>query len=304
MNKNDYLELWTPSKPLASDDIKTYLYEYWRKEALNMRWVSTSHPAKKNLLVLDYDVYEAEYHIKNLIEDEVIPEYNYITINPQTTHAQVGYFIDGFAHTPKAQGYFNDLHKKFKVASKSDVAYANNTMRNPLNRYQTTGWGTSHLYTLKEIEAFCRGTEFVSRTTELIAVEGMRNEATFEALRKWAYTLRVKLQFSEDSFFELAVAEKAAELNASLEEPLPLNEVYKIAKSVYNWVMVRFNATTFKQIQAARAKKRWGNQGEDTAMKMLAYREAGFKIREIAEAENMTVNAVKQALHRAKSKGN
>lgn len=303
MNKTDFLELWTPSKPLASDDIKSYLYEYWRKEALNMRWVSNSHPSKLNLMVLDYDVYEAEYHIKGLIEDEVIPEYNYITINPATTHAQVGYFIDGFAHTPKAQDYFKDLHKKFKIAGKSDLAYGNLTMRNPLNRYQTTGWGTDHLYTLDELKRFCGGTESVSRRAELVAVEGMRNEATFEALRKWAYTLRVNLKFKEDAFFEIAVREHAAELNASLEQPLPMAEVNKIAKSVYKWVMARFNPETFSKIQSARANRRWGNQGEETGIKMLAYREAGFKIREIAEAENMTVNAVKQALHRAKAKG-
>lgn len=305
MNKDTFLDLYNPRFPVATNNFENGLKTKRRDTALKMRWVQTHTEHAPNLLVLDFDDENAEWTLKGLVEEEgVIPQPNFQTLNPASNHIQAGYFIEGFAGKAKTNKFFKDIHKKLKIVSNTDYAYGNYTMRNPLHPYQVTTWGTDHLYSLSELSEYTKGVRLPSanKGAQIPSEAWGRNHGTFEALRKYAYSLYVKLKFKDDNFFEIAIYEKALELNASWAEALPLNEVRSIARSVYKWVIKNFTAEQFSKKQTYRINQRWNGQGETTAAKMLAYREAGFKIKEIAEAEGMTINAVKQALHRAKNK--
>lgn len=300
----DFHELWLPLKPQATSNFEEDgLVTMPRVDALKHRWFNTNTKQLKNLIMLDIDLDQSEWHIKSLVEEEgKIPEPSFVTINPASEHAQVGYFIDGFVTSEKAVDFFKHINKGLSILAGGDAAYGAHTMRNPLHEYQRTVWGTDHLYTLNELNAFAskvNKSEYkISEETEM--GQG-RNVALFEALRKWGY--RARLQYNDYGSWVIAATERANELNFSFSQPLRHSEVRAIVASTTKWVWRKFDKETFIKIQKARSAKRAVVQNaHQRATDIMVMVEAGFSISEVAENLGISYGAAKISIRRSKER--
>lgn len=307
LTKTDFTDLWLPRMPKATNDFTTTpgLVTMPKKEALNYRWFNTNTKKLKNLMTVDIDKDQSVWYIKGLVEEQgVLPEPSFITINPASEHAQVGWFIEGYVGTTKSINWFNNINRGLTRISGGDYAYGGYTMRNPTHPYQQTVWGTDHLYTLKELNEYIKqpGVEpTISEETEMVAG---RNVALFDALRKWSY--RARLHYPTWNAWNIAITERAHELNCSFSTPLPPNELKSIINSVAKWVWNKnFNEETFRKIQSHRSRKREvvKNASERAEMIMLMV-DSGFSIQEVADNLNISYNAAKISIYRSKNRLN
>lgn len=307
LTQTDFTDLWLPRTPKATNDFSTKpgLVAMPKIDALEYRWFNTNVRKIKNLLTVDVDVEQSEWYIKALVEEDgVLPEPSFITINPSSEHAQVGWFIEGFVKTEKSINWFDNINKRLTLLAGGDAAYGGYTMRNPTHPYQQTLWGTDHLYTLNELNTYTSKKKLVEykvdETTETIIG---RNVAMFDALRKWGY--RARLRFTTYSSWNIALTERANELNFSLSEPLPTSEVRSIVNSTSRWVWKNFSETSFRKIQKARSNRRQVvKEAPQRAENIMAMVEAGFSIKEVAENLGISYDAAKISIRRSKERLN
>lgn len=308
LTKTDFTELWLPRMPKATNNfsIQPGLVSMPKKEALDYRWFNTNVTKMKNLLTVDIDMEQSEWYIKGLVEEEgILPEPSFITVNPASEHAQVGWFIEGFVKSDKSVEWFTNINKGLTALAGGDAAYGGYTMRNPTHPYQNTIWGTDHLYSLQELNTFTSKRKMfepkISEATEMISG---RNVAMFDALRKWGY--RAKLRFNNYSDWSIAITERANELNFSFGSPLPHSEVKSIVNSVSRWIWNKnFNEETFRKIQTYRSHKRQVvKDAPQRAENIMVMVESGFTIKEVAENLGISYDAAKISIRRSKQRLN
>lgn len=300
MNEETFLSLWLPKYPYATDSWDFGMYRMKREKAIQKRFIETCPKTMRNLIVLDVDIDQAEWHIKGIVEEEeLLPPPSFITINPVSEHAQVGYFIEGFSHTPKAQLFFNDVSKGLQSVMLADAAYGGRTMRNPLHSYQKTIWGVDTLYTLNELKEYTKNVNM----NNVINIDNNtigRNRALFDSLRVWAY--RERLKYNDYSLWYSVVYNKAFELNNSLEEPLRDKEVYTIVKGITTFTWKKFSKESFSDLQSYRSNKR--QVVIDAEQKYATYIDyhyfQGLSILDIADIEGVSYENAKKTLQRAK----
>ncbi len=300
---DDFEDLWIPQRPYATNDFSNGIHRMAKNKALKHRWVNNNTKSLKNLIVLDIDKDHSEWHIKSLVEDEgIIPEPNFITINPATDHSQVGYFIEGFVHSDKAQRWFKNISTGLTVLSAGDPAYGFYTMRNPTHTHQRTLWGTDKLYSLGELNNYIK--ELSSVEYKNLSEEDCsfgRNKILFDSLRKWGY--HNKRKYSSSSYWSVAIHERANELNCSLDEPLPSTEIKSLVKSVDKWIWNNFNDDTFRKIQKARsAKREVVKNANSRAFYIVSLVEEDKTITEISEILGISYGASKIAIKRSKER--
>jgi hypothetical protein len=306
MTTNDFHQLWKPVRPLATNNWEEGQFRMSRENAVTKRFIETTPKNYRNLMVLDVDEEQSEWFVKGLIEEEgLIPQPNYITINPSSEHAQIGYFIDGHIGTPKGIQFFNDVFESLKFNSKTDLAYGGRSMRNPLHDWQKTEWGTDHLYTLKELKEYCKKVRTPSQKAQ--EATGGRNTDTFNSLRSFGY--KAFKHASKDKPLESIIWERALELNFSLKDTnelqLSMTELRSISNSVTKWIEKHFDEKAFSKKQAYRVGFRWDKnmeEREERNKNILSMIEAGFTVKEIAENMSMNYEATKTAVRRLKNK--
>lgn len=300
MNKDDFLSLWLPKYPFATDSWDNGLYRMKREKAIGKRFIETCPKTMRNLIVLDVDIEQAEWHIKGIVEEEgLLPEPSFITINPVSEHAQVGYFIDGFSRSPKSQHFFTDISKGLQTIMSGDAAYGGRTMRNPLHPFQHTIWGTDTLYHLNELKEYTKYADIVNVDEESLFGYG-RNKAVFDSVRAWAYRERLKHD-DYDKWYSV-VENKAKELNGSLEQPLFTNEIRTIVKGVVSFTWKKFSKESFSALQSHRAKQNpVVMKAEEHYATFIHYRYVeGLSIKEIAAIEGISYENAKKTLQRAR----
>lgn len=303
LTSEEFKSLYRPQYPYASDNLQEGIYRTSRDTAFSKRFIQTT-ARTPNLMVLDFDVPDADRFVQSLIYDtESLPTPNYLTINPATTHGQVGFFIDGFLGTEKGQGWFRDISRKLTLAVGSDPAYTNGIMRNPLHPHQQTIWGTANPYTLKELSSY---TENLNQSHNAVSAvrpvtEG-RNNWLFDELRQYAYRVKQKHQRA-DSFVEDLTA-YANTLNTLIPQPLPAVEVKSITKSVSKWVWKKMNLNPeqflalqkTRSLKAVEVRQLKASDRYETALLL----NQTHSIQEVAELMGLTYNAAKKLLQRAR----
>jgi len=304
LTKEDFNDLWLPKNPLATFSFEAGLYRTSRKKAENLLFIENNVRTLKNLLVIDVDKDDSEWFIKEKVEEEgVLPEPNFITINPASDHAHVGYFLEYPCATKKTLQYFNDLHKKFNKGF-GDARYIGLVHRNPTSIYQNTLWGTDHLYTLTELNKFVKS---IKKDPKIYAPLNMyvdddnsgygRNSTIFDLTRKAAYKAFNRTFDNENYDWTDFIYDYSSDLNNALDYPLDLDELETIRNSVISWVGKHFDEDIFSKIQSKRARKRWGTPKIET---ILNLQESGLNMKEIANALNMSYDAVKKQIQRNK----
>lgn len=304
LTPRNFNELWKPNYPFATDNFTYGMNRMPREKAIGKKYIETSPSKMRNLIVIDVDVEDSVRHLQGLIlDDESIPEPSFITVNPVSSHAHVGYFIDGFASSDKARDFMADIAGNLSLLSSGDPAYGGRTMRNPLHDGQSTIWGTDHLYSFKELEAYKTeqsSTAYAKKELNEKAENG-RNDALFNSLRTWGY--RARLSYENLNDWDLACFERARELNFSLDTPLPANELNAIAKSVSSFIWKKFSKEQFSAIQSARRKRSpIVKEAQAKAESIMFMVEEGFTITEVAASLNISYSAAKMAIRRAKAR--
>lgn len=301
MSATFFKESYRSLKPLSTNNFREGMKRHSREQALEMRFIETYNKSTPNMIVLDVDIDHASLTIKDMVyEDGLLPEPNFITTNPISTHAQVGYIIEGFVSSPRAIRFFEGVRKGLTVAAGGDAGYGGRTMRNPLSPFQVTEWTSEAPLSLTALNAFCAPLSSLQGMISSEELTGGRHTDTFSILRKWGYRNFLKF-VNRDSFAE-AILDHALEINSSWEEPLPYAEIASIAKSVSQWSgWEDFNAETFSKIQQARALKRWGRGGAERNENCLVMIENGFTVKEIGENLGLTYEAAKSLVRRVKA---
>lgn len=318
LDSSEFIDLYKPRRPMATNSFEHGLYPRSRSKALAMRYTEAAPQNYKNLFVLDFDSPTAAWDIKSAVwDDGVIPEPNFVTVNPASEHAHAGWFIEGFLHTEKAKAYGNHIFRGLRAVSGSDEAYNGRLMRNPLHANQWTSWGTDHLYSLAELDAFASKARLAPTRNDddLLAdfdtLGGGRNDTTFNLLRTWAYPLRK--EYADYDAWETAVLTHARETHDYLyhsSEQLTERELTTIARSVAKWVWAKLPP---KSVQVARFSEIQGERSAQAAHvrnaqsrheAALACIESGMTAREVGENFGLSKDAAKKLIRRARQSAN
>lgn len=232
-----------------------------KAQALKHRHIGYNSDYMLSALVLDVDHDHAEHHIKALAYDaETIPEPSWITVNPATGHAHVGYLIgEPITRTDAGRRrpieYAADIERTLTARVGADRAYRNVVTRNPLYPLHGQWWGSGP-YSLGELhESLGKLCKPVPEVREA----GLgRNVDLFDSTRAYAY----RAFKSHDTYepFRLAVELHAVAMNGErFDVPLTRSEVAGVARSVAAWVWRTFTRNEqqglFSEIQRRRSMR-------------------------------------------------
>lgn len=245
---------------LATDDLTHGLRRLPLDEALTKTYLRTNIASLTNMLVVDVDDPDADRLVKTLSwDDQTLPEPNWMTVNPSTGHAHVGYWLTEPVTTTEVARmaplrFCSLVHEGLRATVPGDPAYTNRITRNPLHPGHQTTYMATEPYLLADLAA--RITDMPRRLPKKARRVGLgRNCTLFDDVRTWAYS-----QFKNFTRFDQF--HKAVQMYAEtvaiqfVTDPLPASEVRAIARSVAKWTWSTFDTAEFSRRQAARAAKR------------------------------------------------
>jgi hypothetical protein len=293
------LDNYQPKRPYATNDYSAGLYQRDLETALTMKHIETAPKAYQNVICVDLDTPDAARFLQDTIGDEKIAVPNFLVENPDTTHAHAVWLLAFGASSERTQQFAKDIRTKMTIAAGGDLAYNNRTMRNPL--LHPTQILTDHLYTFEELNAMVKDVQLPKRNTDGRANPDMlahgRNTKTFELLRHFAYA-NWYAYASRDNMngYQIAVTEKAYEINATHEQALAPAEIDATVRSVMRFVGKHFSMKDFKAIQSHRGVKSGNARREMARLKYVAVKEhmaVGFSQKEACEVLELNYTSVR-----------
>lgn len=297
MKSSIFTDRYLPHKPFAAEEIRNGVYRYPKEKALEKRYIETQPKDIKNFLIFDIDIENADWHLKSLMwDDNSIPEPNVIINNPNTTHSQVIYFLDGVITTSKAESYYNHIRTRFQPIIGGDPAYSGRIMRNPLRH--NSEYITDKEYTLQDIKLFIPD-HLPIIETEIKEISSGRNDAMFTSLRTFGYSAYRKSDFNNSTIYKIIETQAYFLNESSFDNPLSQSELNSIIKSTYKWITTRHSKGQFSKIQSNRAQKRWGDSKEIKQKITLSLKADGKSFIEIGRILSITPGAAKTTYYRA-----
>jgi hypothetical protein len=299
------LDNYKPNRPFATNDYSAGLYQHNKSTALGMKHIETAPRAYQNVMVLDFDLPDADMHIQDLIGEEKMATPNLIVINENhDRHAHAVFFFEYGASTDRTQSYLDAIRKKTTFNTGADMAYSNRTFRNPL--MHPTQILTDHLYTFEEMMNMVKDVHVPSRNTDSKADVDMlalgRNARTFELLRHFAYGNWWNYR-NNPAGYEIALMEKAHEINCTHEQALPLSEVKATVASVIRYVNKTFSVKKFLARQSALGIKSGEARRKLAFMKYTAVTEsmaAGISMKDSCEGLGINYASYRASLKKYK----
>ncbi len=258
INNNNQLENFKnnlPTRALCTDNLQYGLKVRSAEEASTKRYIQHNDKISNRWIVFDCDYPNAleQADFNNL------PIPNIAVINRANGHSHLLYELESPVYTcdnarRKPLAYAANIEHTLTKALKADPCYVGLICKNPLNRYWLTYQVRSENYTLNEFgEYFDIETKPKQGISEISRLG--RNCTIFDLLRHWAYTNFVHYT-TQDAFFN-ACFQQASSFNQFIN-PLSLNEIKAIAKSVAKWVWRNFDLDIsnkkFSSLQAYRGK--------------------------------------------------
>ncbi len=260
---------WISQYPLrrrayASDNMAHGLTHDTVDEALTKRFIQTNPSALTKMIVLDCDYEDADRKVQSLVYDDgVLPEPNWITVNPESQHAHVGYYLGEpvtmtavAKHKPIA--YAAVIDASLRAVAGGDPAYTGFITRNPLHGSATTIWGRSEPYSLGELRESL-GDRLLDRVPSRLLLQGVGRHVTlFEHLRLWAYEEKRSGRHSTFESFRKTVYDHADVISIMfVTDPLPVADVRSCAKSVSNWTWRKYDPTRSSERSKIMNQARW-----------------------------------------------
>lgn len=251
-------------RPRATDNFGSGLYRMSKDKAVLKTHVQYNSAKVAGALLFDLDHEDSEYHVKSLMWDEgVIPEPSWMTLNPHTGHAHLGYLLaEPVTKTDAARRhpieYAASVERTLHSRLGADSAYTGVTTRSPLHPSHTVLWGPGELYTLGGLHSALGELDKPGKVARADVGLG-RNVSLFNAVRERAYSEFSK--HSDPASFERAVLAIAVAFNGEFFEcPLSRGEVAGLARSISRWTWRTFTRNaelnSYSKIQRERAYMR------------------------------------------------
>lgn len=255
-----FTELYNPTKPYASNDLRFGVKRQLKEKALEMLYIETNGYHTGNLLVADIDSEDSAWELKEKVfDDDSLPTPHFITTNPLSNHSHAGWFLEGFAINEKQNYVFRQLQASLNTLAGGDPNYTGGIMRNPLSALQNTEFFDAPLYSFSDIKSFIPKSLLerpVSRFEGVLEEAEGRNCFLFSEGRRWAYRAYYRaLKDGSESLFGDLLISQIQELNRQLDTPLSRAEVRSIANSIYRFLMRNFSlAKAEAKFEAGRTK--------------------------------------------------
>ena len=243
------------NKPYCTNE-KGTIFIRGKKHAIKHRFIQPNHPRVIKWLVFDIDHPEALF----TFIDTGLPKPQVIIKNPKNGHAHYAYRLTtpvgiGGNSSTRAESYLKAVRDALCEALGADPSYSGNLVKNPcyikddaptpkkvhwLNNNEDEGdrdehetylTGAKPSYTLTELADYLDLEPLYPEQTKQKPANDTsygRNCSLFEELRHLAYQYESKSFDAIESYLK-PIAEK---INQRFNEPLPLNEVKHIVRSI------------------------------------------------------------------------
>lgn len=258
-----------PRKPYCSDDLENGLIIRSAATAEHYRYIQPNHPNSKLWLMYDIDRPTGP---EELTDDFLLPAPTLWVQNRNNNHAHALYALETPVHlneqsSKKAMRFYGAVDVAMAQATKADMGYVGLVCKNPLNSHWRT-YSMGGQYELNDLAECLDLKPYQDKRKNLPDFGLGRNCTLFDRLRTWAYRAIRQGWPDYDRWF-MAVEQRAGAYNdfktpKGKPNPLPLNEVRHIAKSVAKWTHRNMTESSFElfvqnthtsEIQAVRGKK-------------------------------------------------
>ncbi len=227
------------AKPYCSDNLDFGLIIRPTKTAITKRYIQHNSPLSHKFFVFDCDYKNAlEYADYNNL-----PLPNLVAINKENGHSHLFYDLEVPVLTcsnarKKPLQYASAVESTLTKALKADPNYVGKICKNPFHDHWLTFQVRAENYTFQEFGEYL-DIESKPKKQAINEVIGLgRNNTLFELLRSWAYSNFFDYS-TQDNFFQACI-KQAGNFN-QFANPLSLNEIKAIAKSVSKWVWQNFD---------------------------------------------------------------
>lgn len=328
-----FLQRWNPNAICQAGSRKNSLQRMPRDRAVERRFIEVNARSAMNAVVVDLDNDYSQFVLFDLINAGTIPMYSWVVYNPESEHAHVGWFINGFARSKKAKQFLKDITKgltRTLAPYGGDLRYTHHSTRNPLFSMAEVEWGTAHEYSFDELMTFTTdqvvdSTAPVARTrtvkgeshVELDADSSSRNHDLFAAARQWAYRHYNKVG-RDRSVFNSDLHAYVTQRNREFARPLPADEVKTITDSITRFCVSKLGvadrrrrkvttehvmtSSELSQVQSYFSNLRASVRNKAaTFMELIALNEAGFTSAQIGEQLGIKAGTVRAKLKRARA---
>jgi hypothetical protein len=292
-----------PFRVRCSNDLDRGLAWVPRKFALRHRELAPDPPGWKTALRFDVDCpCDRQPHARSgycpraatYWRDAALAEPSFVVVNPTNGHAHYVYLLRGWIRVDGADPsqlaavrYFAAIERAYTRALHADPGYAGLVQHNPFAaRYQTYN-GRDEPYSLGELAAFVDLPRLAPRRQAEIRTEG-RNVETFDRLRHWAYGAIAHYRCGPRERWDevvnaraLMIAEQVRAAYPAASHPFSDHEALATAKSVADWVWLRYDGGSLTRVRADTAVRREKHRQLDLA----ARRERGSIPRDVYLAE-------------------
>lgn len=262
-----------PSAPAMLEQLHRGYLPTGSQKALNgYKYIEANPLSVSDLLVIDID-HEDARTIALWEHAGYLP--NVIVENPDNGHAHAVWALASpFARTEYAKrkplAYAAAVTEGLRRSCSGDEAYSGLMTKNPLHNAWNSELVTDHLYTLNELaELLTEHGEMPApswKRTKRRNTSGLgRNCHIFETARHWAYR-EIRNHWGEAEGLYKAILAHCLRINREefASNPLPLQEVAQIAKSIHKWIITKSRMwrdgqvvyeANFIAMQSARGRK-------------------------------------------------
>lgn len=301
-------------RPYATDDLAAGIWRDEPTRALERAYIEANCSSLVWRVTFDVDRQGAAL----AAEDAGLAVPSWVATNPLNSHAHIGYELEtavvrSDAGRLRPLRYLAAVEDAYTRALRADAGYAGLICKNPHSAIWRVQALRQQGYTLGELAEYVDLQPYVAGRLQPAGPLG-RNCLLFDSVRHWAYReIRAARQAGSFEGWQAEVVRRAALMNCFVgmelrcSEPLAVNEVRAIARSVARWTWSRFDLAAsdarFSARQAARGAKA-NNQVEAGRASGKARAAASADARRIAQelrAQGLSVRAIAERLHVGKS---
>jgi hypothetical protein len=232
-----------PFSSVAKDEGGIRAKQREKSKALKYAYIQINGPRKISYLCFDID---RRFAGIAWIEAN-LPMPTIIVINPDGEHTYLIYELKepiwkSIEHNPLLPEappirYMDAIYNAMHKALDADPDYNKLLVQNPFHPRWTVRIGRNEPYTLAELAEHLD----LSDTAKAISTRGGegRNCSLFDSVREWSYRHVNELKSYDD--FTKAIYYETKRLNNEFSEPLPLQEVRSITRSISRWTWSKYD---------------------------------------------------------------
>jgi hypothetical protein len=284
-----------PKKPYYSKNKDTGLKIAPKDIALKNPYIQFNSPFIKNCMVFDIDKEDSATYFIDL---GLTP--NFMITNKENGHSHYYYMLKQGVYFSKnskknIQVWFDNIYKSLCQKLNADISFNGLIAKNPFydcDKWQTLNL-TNHLYSLDELSKMC-DFDYLEKTDPKKFVELGRNCGLFDCLRFFAYKEIRKVRFDYKAFWN-SCEYFIKQANKNFSNPLSLNEISHILKSVCKWVYNHFSSNGFSNYQKQANRKSQKVRKEKASIKINECQSlftSGLKAKEISNKLNYPLSSV------------